>query len=363
LLKHWLYHQNRRRAREQKVDSKQTVISINKVSLADVARRAGVSAATVSRVLNGTAGVRAELLTKVRQACDELGYMPNGAARALSTRRSRTVGAIVPSIENEGFAKAIAGLQRHLNNAGYSLLLASSDYDPLLELREARVLLSRGVDAMVLVGGSHDESLITLLEQHNIPCIETWTISKTRACVGFDNALAASSVAQHLVDLGHRRISVISGNLQHNDRASGRASGIAARLAAQGLTVHSEIHVEHPYLISEGKSAMQTLMSATPHPTAVICGNDQIAFGAIIGAQAMGLNVPAEVSITGFNDFDWAGYLTPPLTTVRIPALEIGTAAGKYILKCLSGAPVLKFNEVPVHLIVRGSTAPPKKSA
>lgn len=343
------------------MDDRQAVTGASKVSLADVARRAGVSPATVSRVVNGTAGVRPEILSKVKQACNELGYMPNGAARALSTRRSKSVGAIVPSIENEGFAKAVGGLQRHLNEAGYSLLLASSDYDPKRELYEARVLLSRGIDGMVLVGSSHDEALIPLLEKQHVPCIETWTLSDTRPSVGFDNREAAFTVAQHLVDLGHRRIGVISGSLQHNDRASARASGIRACLEAHGLSVHSEIHVERPYLISEGKSALQTMISATSRPTAVICGNDQIAFGAIIGAKAMGLNVPQDLSITGFNDFDWAAYLTPSLTTIRIPAQEIGTAAAKYILKCLSGAAQPRFTEVPVSLVVRGSTARPSR--
>ncbi|WP_206996971.1 LacI family DNA-binding transcriptional regulator [Trinickia mobilis] len=344
------------------MDHRQAVAaSSNKVSLADVARRAGVSPATVSRVLNGTAGVRPEILSRVRQACNELGYMPNGAARALSTRRSKTIGAIVPSIENEGFAKAIAALQRHLNDAGYSLLLASSDYDSLRELHEARLLLSRGVDGMVLVGASHDAALVQLLEQQGVPVVETWTISKDQPSVGFDNTEAAYSVAQYLVNLGHRNVGVIAGSPEHNDRAAERASGIRECLAAHGLSVHSEIHVERPYLISEGKSAIQAMMSGPSSPTAVICGNDQIAFGAMIGAKTMGLAVPQDVSITGFNDFDWAAYLTPSLTTVRVPAQDIGAAAAKYILKCLSGAVLPKFIEIPVNLVVRGSTAPPTR--
>jgi LacI family transcriptional regulator len=333
--------------------------SSSSVSLDDVARHAGVSPATVSRALNGTAGVRAEMMEKVRRACEELGYMPNGAARALSTRRSRTIGAIVPSIENEGFARTISALQRRLKEAEYSLLLACSDYDPAQELHEARLLLSRGIDGIVLVGGAHDPALLPLIRQQKIPVVETWTLLKDQPSVGFDNALAAYQLTDYLVSLGHRKIGIIAGRTSNNDRASARAAGVRECLDKHGLKLHAELYVERPYLILEGKSAMQTMMSTNSAPTAVVCANDQIAFGALIGANALGLSVPGDVSIAGFNDVAWSAHINPPLTTVKVPAEEIGRASANFLLNCLAGETVVNSVEVPVNLIVRGSTAPP----
>ena len=340
--------------------SVKTPASTGLVSLGDVAKRAGVSPATVSRVLNGTAGVRPEMLERVKQACAELNYMPNGAARALSTRRTSTIGAIVPTIENEGFAKTVSALQRRLNEAQYSLLLASSDYDPARELHEAKLLISRGIDAIALVGGAHDPTLLPLLRQHSIPVVETWTLLKDEPSVGFDNAEAAHRLTDYLVSLGHKRIGIIAGRTAYNDRAAARVSGVRECLAKFGLDFHAELYLERPYLILEGKNAMQSMLVGKPMPTAVICANDQIAFGALIGAKAMGLSVPGDVSVTGFNDVAWSAHVTPPLTTIQVPAEEIGWATAKYLLDSLAGRPTINSVEVPVSLIVRGSTAAPK---
>src|SRR5579859_1838443 len=174
--------------------------------LKDVAKRAGVSTATVSRVINGTAVVSDDMRRRVELACNALGYIPNGAARALSTRRTRTIGAVVPTIENDGFARTVFALQRSLQLAGRTLLLANSDYDPAIELEAAMRLLSQGIDGLVLIGGEHDKALLRDLDRKRVPVVEAWTLSPATASVGFDNARAASVLADHLLDLGHRRI-------------------------------------------------------------------------------------------------------------------------------------------------------------
>jgi len=205
------------------------------VSITDVAERAGVSTATVSRVLNGTAKVAEDAMLKVENACRELNYVPNGAARALSSRRTRTIGAVVPSIENAGFAVAIGALQRRLDAAGYTLIVASSDYDPEMELHEVTMLMSRGIDGLLLVGGEHHPDLIATMIQQDLPFIETWTLSAEHPCVGFDNVAAARQVTDYLLDLGHVEIGVIAGRTRHNDRAAGRVAGIRQGLEARGL--------------------------------------------------------------------------------------------------------------------------------
>ncbi|MBR1219406.1 LacI family DNA-binding transcriptional regulator [Bradyrhizobium sp. U87765 SZCCT0131] len=331
------------------------------VSLADVAAHAGVSTATVSRVLNGTATVAAEAMERVQRACRELNYVPNGAARALSSRRTRTIGAVVPSIENAGFAVAIGALQRWLDAEGYTLIVASSDYDPAAELREASLLMSRGIDGLLLVGGEHHPDLIPMLAQQDVPFIETWTLSDHHPCVGFDNVAAGRQLADYLLDLGHVDIGVIAGRMRHNDRASGRVAGVRQALEARGLRLPTEWMIERPYRILEGRLAMKALLAAPTRPTAVICGNDQLAFGAIIEARASGLSVPADISITGFNDLDFAAFLDPPLTTLSVPADRIGIISGEYLLGRVLDRPVLRVNEIETRLVVRASAAPPRK--
>ena len=331
-------------------------------SLADVAARAGVSTATVSRVLNGSARVAEDVATRVEKARRELNYVPNGAARALSSRRTRTIGAVVPSIENAGFAVAIGALQRALDAAGYTLIVASSDYDPSAELRQVSQLMSRGIDGLLLVGGDHHPELIPMLLQQRLPFIESWTLSAEHPCVGFDNVAAARQVTDYLLDLGHIDIGVIAGRMRHNDRAADRVTGVRQALEARGLKLPTEWLIERPYRILEGRLAMKALLSTPTRPTAVICGNDQLAFGAMIEVKASGLSVPSDVSIAGFNDLDFAAYLDPPLTTVFVPADQIGIICGEYLLARVLDRPVLRVNEIATKLVVRSSVAPPKRT-
>ncbi len=331
------------------------------VSLADVAAHAGVSTATVSRALNGTAPVANEAMQRVQRACRELNYVPNGAARALSSRRTRTIGAVVPSIENAGFAVAIGALQRWLDAEGYTLIVASSDYDPAAELREAALLMSRGIDGLLLVGGEHHPDLIPMLQQQDVPFIETWTLSAAHPCVGFDNVAVARQLTDYLLDLGHVDIAVIAGRMRYNDRASGRVAGVRQALEARGLRLPTEWMIERSYRILEGRLAMKALLAAPTRPTAVICGNDQLAFGAMIEAKASGLSVPQDISITGFNDLDFAAYLDPPLTTVYVPTDQIGVISGEYLLARVLDRPALRVNEIQTKLVVRASVAPPPR--
>lgn len=331
------------------------------VSLSEVAARANVSTASVSRVLNGSAFVSDEVRRSVERAYMELGYVPNGAARALAARRTMTVGAIVPTIENGGFASAVSAFQRILNQAGYTLLLASSDYDAEAELREARMLLSRGVDGMMLVGSEHHEHLLPLIAQHGVPFVETWTLAPDRPSVGLDNVGAARALAEHLLTLGHTRIGLIAGRMAGNDRASARVRGVRACLADHGLPLLSEWFSERPYRILDGRLAMRSLIAGTTRPTAVICGNDQLAFGALIEVSAQGLDVPGDFSVAGFNDLEFAAHLNPPLTTIRVPTEDIGREAAEMLLRSIldktaPSGPV----EIPFTLVMRASTAPPR---
>lgn len=330
------------------------------VSLDDVAAYAMVSTASVSRVLNGVATVSDDVRRKVEQACEALGYVPNGAARALAASRTKTIGAVVPTIENVGFATAVSALQSALTSAGYTLLLASSNYDPSVELDEVRLLLSRGIDGLMLVGSDHDPRLLPLIEQHSVPFVETWTLTPGRPCVGVDNVAAAYSLTNHLVSLGHARIGLIAGVTDGNDRADARKRGVLQCLADHGLQHDVLWFTERPYRVADGRVAMRSLILAPNRPTAVVCGNDQLALGALIEASAQKLQVPGDISIAGFNDLDFAAHTNPPLTTVRIPAEEIGAEAAKLLLQSIETKARPASIEIPYTIIPRGSTNSPQ---
>jgi LacI family transcriptional regulator len=281
----------------------------------------------------------------------------------LSLRRFKTIGAIIPNIENEEFIRAISALQKHLREAGYTLILTHAGYDLDIELREAIALLERGIDGLMLVGDIHRPELFARLQRHAVPLVQTFTLSKERDCVGFDNQAVAHRAASYLLDLGHRRIGVVTGFRTENDRGGARVQGIRQALADRALSIHPAHDITTSYGIGAGRDALRQILNAgVPPPTAIICGTDQFAFGLMIEAQASGLNVPHDLSVLGFNDADYAPFLTPPLTTVRIQATEIGRIAGENLVARIAGESRVRVTEIPAELIVRGSTAPPSST-
>ena len=328
------------------------------VSLSDVAARAQVSTASVSRVLNNSGKVNDDIRERVERASRELGYLPNGAARALAARKTKTIGAIVPAIENSGISSSVAAFQRVLRQAGYTLLLTSTNYDMQNELQEAQVLLARGVDGLMFVGGEHHPEVMPLIERYKVPFIETWTLVPGRPSVGLDNFGAAKAIAQHLVGLRHRRFGLIMGQSEGNDRAALRLKGVRACLDECGLEKAQEWLIDRPYNISDAKMATHALLGSRNRPTAIICGNDQIAIGAMIQAAGEELIVPRDISIVGFNDLELAAHLNPPLTTMRVPFEDIGRISAELLLRSIDDKSFVPTPfEVPATLVVRGSTA------
>ena len=329
--------------------------------LDDVARLAGVSTATVSRALNRPQLVSGRLRRGIEEAIETLGYVPHGAARALAGRRSHTMGAIIPTIDNAIFARGIQALQNTLFARGFTLLLASSDYDLDRELRAARRLVERGVDGVLLVGDVHRPALFTLLRDRHVPYVETWVhvSDADHPCIGFDNRAATSRVVDYLVNLGHRRIAMIAGITRDNDRARERVEGARDALAAHGLHLPPEWLLERPYEVSDGRAAMAELMGIAQPPTAVVCGNDVLALGAIFECGSRGIAVPAQVSITGFDDLDIAAQVNPALTTMRVPSEEMGRSAARYLLDCLDNRQPPVRTRLEVNLVERATTGPP----
>lgn len=329
--------------------------------LSDVARLAKVSTATVSRALTLPHKVKSRTLERVQQAARQLGYVAHGAARALASRRTHTIGVVVPTLENAIFANTIHALQRTFDAAGYVLLLASHEFDAGVEARVTRTLIERGVDGLVLLGTTHHPDIYRMIEAHSLPYVLTWAFDESgnHPCVGFDNRAAAISITNHLLDLGHRRFAMVSGITAHNERAQERLAGVRQALAARGIVMQAACVVEKPYTHTGGREGLREVMRGLERPTAVICGNDVLAIGAIAECHAQGLSVPGDVSVTGFDDMEIAALMNPALTTVRFPTADLGVYAANHLLSRLEGRTVELRSKLPTELVVRASAAAP----
>ena len=329
-------------------------------TIEDVAHAAGVSTATVSRALNRPDDVRPALRERVHDAVEQLGYVAHAGARALSLRRSHTVGVVVPTIDNAIFANGLQSFQRRMAEGGHLVLLAFSDYSPAQEMAQAQALLARGVDALAFTGTSQLPELMALLAQHGLPWVHTGSFPAPpgAACVGFRNREAVARAVRYLLDLGHRRIGLLAGITAHNDRAADRVAGVREALASAGLKLPAALLREAPYTLAAAREATRRLLAE--EPSALICGNDVLAWGALLESQAQGLDVPAQLSIVGFDDLELSRHWRPALTTMHVPTERMWQLAAEYLLARLDGQAVDNAQqEIEVELVVRGSTAPP----
>lgn len=332
--------------------------------LSDVAAAARVSVTTASRALSAPGKLSGETLGRVRAAVARLGYVPNGAARALRSRRTRLIGTVLPTLDYAIYSRQIEALQRTLGEGGYSLLVTSSGYSQTEELRQARTLLERGVEGLVLIGGSHHPELITLLEEQDVPSVDTYIYHPggARSCIGFDNVAVVAKAINHLADLGHTRIAMVAGITRHNDRAGGRVAGVKVALKKQCLSLPPEYLVEKPYTIAAGREALRTLFSGKTPPTAVFCASDVLAFGVLVECAGQGINVPAQLSVVGFDNLEFCAHLPPGMTTIEVPAAAMGVGAARHLIARLSGgANEPEQVELEANLILRGTTSPPAR--
>lgn len=330
-------------------------------SVSDVARVAGVSTATVSRALRFPDKVGPATLSRVLKAVDQLRYVVDGAARALRSRQTHTVGALIPSLHNAFFAHATDALQRELAQRGYALVLGCYEFDLKLEVTLGRILIERGIDGLVLIGLDHERELLELLDHKELPYVISWSVDQSNhyPFVGIDNRKATALLTTHLWELGHRRFAIISGMVAHNDRARERVEGVLQVLGRHGVRLRSSNLLEVPFSVCDGALAMGRILQQKQRPTAVICVNDVLAVGALSRCREKGVAVPNEISIAGFGDLEIAAHQTPPLTTLHTPTHELGRVAAQHLLGRIAGERVIWQTELPVTLITRQSTAPP----
>ena len=321
----------------------------NVPTLADVARQAKVSTATVSRCLNAPEMVLETTRDKVMAAVRSLGYAPNFGAQVLAAKRFHTVAAIVPTMENAIFARGLQAFQEELDRNGMTLLVASSSYSPEMEARQVRNLVARGADGLLLIGYDRLPETYEFLDLRRLPFVIAWAQESTvtRVSVGFDNFAEMHALAEAVLAIGHRRLALITAPTAQNDRARRRLEAVQAAMRSNGLNPAALSVIETPYGIEAGGLAFRELMDQTRRPTVVMCGNDVLAAGALDMARQLGIEVPKEVSVTGFDDIDIAQITTPRLTTVHVPHRKMGQQAAQMLLRMIVGAQ----EEVEVSLV------------
>ena len=293
---------------------------------------------------------------RIDAAIETLGYTPNFGARALAKSRIDTVGAIIPTLANAMFASGIQAFQEVLSEAGVTLLIGSSAYDPEAEYRQIRNLVTQGASGLLLIGASRLDKTRRFLETRRIPHVLSWCYEEDDSgiYIGFNNRAAAYEATQAVLAQGHRQIAMISGRSPNNDRARQRQLGVN-----EALQTVSGAHLisiqEAPYLLQHGADAFDKIMAGSPYVTAVICGNDVLAAGAMMAARTKGIRIPQDVSIVGFDDIGVASVVSPALTTVRVPQVEMGRAAAATLLSLIEGEGPVDSQCLPTELVIRGS--------
>lgn len=307
-----------------------------RVTLLDVARQAGVSAQTVSRVLNMPEQVPPTTVARIREAISAVGYVPNLLAGGLASGRSRLVAALVPTIVGPVFLETIEALTRTLGARGYQLMLGESGYDDSDEAELLQNLISRRPDGIILTRIVQSPEARERLVAARIPVVETWdlTADPVDMLIGFSHADAGAAVADFFAARGSRRPALLTGD---DPRAARRRDGYAARLARHGLLRSAaqlpSVQVRAPAPLGAGRTSFARLIEQSPKIDAIFCSTDYIAFGAIIEARERGIRVPEDVAIVGFGDLSIARDTAPALTTVRIDGTEIGRCAAEWVMQ------------------------------
>jgi LacI family transcriptional regulator, repressor for deo operon, udp, cdd, tsx, nupC, and nupG len=332
----------------------------------EVAKHAGVSTATVSRVMSGPKeAVSPPTRERVMRAVAVLGYTPNAAAKNLRTLRSGKLLVTVPDISNPFFSLILQGIEDAALREGYAVLLGDTQHDATREERYARMLKKKEADGLIFLGHrlpKEAEELVQASSPRCAPVVNGCEFSPRLGVpsVHIDNGKAAHEAMGHLYDLGHRHIAAITGPLV-SPLSRDRLRGAMARATQAGAK--SDFVVLHgDFSIDSGIAAAEHLFKTTDHPTAVFCFNDEMAMGVIETARRKGARVPDDISVVGFDDIRFARHIDPPLTTIAQPMREIGEGCVRLLLEILRGGAIAPVSvTLPHSLTIRASTAPPRQ--
>lgn len=326
-----------------------------RVSIATVARRAGVSKATVSHVVNQTRFVSAATKSRVRAAIDELGYHPSGVARSLKTQRTTTIAVLVSDISNPFFTAVVRGIEDGLSENDHQMFLCNTDEDAGKEDHYLRAMLAKRVDGLLIAPVGRPEGFLGVIERH-IPtlCIDRGTPDIELPVVGIDNEAAARDAVGHLIEHGHRRIAAIIG-LPSVSTSRDRLAGYQRALRDAGIDPQDELVRQGSSKAEGGTAAARDLLARGPRPTAIFASNNLMTLGVLRALDELGLRCPEDVAVVGFDDHDWAPYFTPALTVVRQPTYELGRVAAALLLRAIGGERIDRVDLMRADLVVRAS--------
>jgi LacI family transcriptional regulator len=326
-------------------------------TIRDVARAAGVSVATVSRVLNDSGPVRIETRQRIMDAAQTLHFSPNSTARSLSIRQTHTIGVLLPDLYGEFFSEIIRGIDQTVQANGFHALISSS-HNAAGEVEAAMRTMRGRVDGLILMASGLDAALLApmLPERTPIVMVNANYEGADYDTLDVDNFGGAVAMTEHLITLGHRDIRMIRGAAGHRDAAE-REAGFLATLARFKLPVGEDTVVPGEFTEASGARAAHQILAARKRPTAIFAANDSMAVGAMSAAREAGMNVPEDLAVVGFDDIPIAHYVTPPLTTVRVSIAELGARAAERLLGNIqsNNHNPRKREVLPTGLIIRSS--------
>nr|WP_296022413.1 LacI family DNA-binding transcriptional regulator [uncultured Acidovorax sp.] len=332
--------------------------SSGRITLSDVAKAAEVSPITASRALRGERGVAQELVQRVKDAVQRLGYVPDPAARALASQRSVQVPVLVPLLSNALFVDVLEAVHRALLPHGYQALIGVTHYDPQEEEQLLRTYLAHRPAGLLVTGFDRTEAARQMIAASGVPCVHLMELTSAPGvyCVGFSQQDAGYVMTAHLLTRGRRHIAFVAAQL--DPRTMQRAEGYRQCLKEAGLyDPKLELLSPQPSSMRLGGELLEELLRTRPGVDAVFFCNDDLAQGGLLAAQRLGLSVPGQVAISGFNDLAGSDQMLPPLTTVRTPRSAIGEASAGMLLALMRGeTPERNSVDLGFELTVRGST-------
>ena len=331
------------------------------MKMSQIAKLAGVSIATVSRTFHSPEKVRPEVRDRILQICEKQNYIYNAAAGDLSRRRTDILGVLIPTANKSVFGETVMAIQEKAQELNFSTISGNTLYDKTIEKKLLQQFQERRAAGIILTGFTiGGEQFIRGLMEQNIACVVIWEKLEELDInyVGFDNFKAAYGATHHLISLGHQRIGLIVGPYEKVGRVKKRFEGYKQALEEHGLPFDPSIVLSTEPDLLEGKQAMQQLLCDPNPPTAVFAASDRLAIGGLVAIKEKGLRVPQDISVVGFDDLEFSAYCDPPLTTVRVPAKEMGILAVKVLHDAIMGGNgKVKQYCLDTDLIIRASTA------
>jgi LacI family gluconate utilization system Gnt-I transcriptional repressor len=327
------------------------------VKITDVAAAAGVAPMTVSRVINTPDRVSPDTTARVREAIDRLGYVPNLIAGGLSSRKSRMVSAIVPTIAHPMFAEVVQSFTDSMRHAGYQVMLSICGYDETDDEALFRALLGRRPDALLITGSSYSPAALQMLIEARIPVVEIWDVSSRPIdmVIGFEHAQVGAAVAGFFLEKGYERFAVLTAR---DSRAMTRARGFTEAVTRAGATVVMDRAMPAPGTIAAGREGLRALLPVLDERCAVFCSSDLLAFGVITEARVQGVPVPEHLAVCGFGNMELSAMNEPPITTVSLEGVGTGRTAAAFLLRRLAGEGPGEADRmlVPFRIVERATT-------